>query len=148
MLELVGRCRDGQGRKCDRDGVMRLAGQDGAVVPGVSMCREHAEECLREYAAKLGEVWTMIDVQTGQRTAADALPAVPREYNTDTDYHMIRKAVQEAGPAGGMLAAVKRELEANGIKWPASFNANNGVSAKAIDRDIQRAFTAHLSRPG
>lgn len=67
MLSLIGRCRDGQGNKCDRDGVMLLVAPDGLVVPGVTMCREHAEECVKEYAEKLGERWTMIDVRTNEQ---------------------------------------------------------------------------------
>lgn len=80
MLSLIGRCRDGKGHKCDRDGVMRLIAPDGLVVPGVTMCREHAEECIREYAEKLGERWTMLDVRTDERIDlfGDTLPAKDR----------------------------------------------------------------------
>ena len=54
MLSLTGKCRDGKGKACGRDGVMRLIAPDGLLVPGCFMCRDHAEECVREYAAKLG----------------------------------------------------------------------------------------------
>lgn len=67
MLSLIGKCRDGKGEPCDRDGVMRLVAPDGLVVPGCFMCRQHAEECVIEYAEKLGERWTMLDVRTGSR---------------------------------------------------------------------------------
>ena len=65
MNKLTGICRDGKGNKCGREAPYRLVGPDNLVVPGF-MCREHAEECIREYAAKLGEYWTMLDIQTGK----------------------------------------------------------------------------------
>ena len=66
MLNLIGRCRDGKGHKCDHDGVMRLLDATGMAIPGCFMCRKHAEECVKEYASKLGEHWTMLDVRTGE----------------------------------------------------------------------------------
>ena len=52
-------CRDGQGRACSKiaDGIM--VAPDGEFVPGGFSCTEHAALTIAEYAAKLGEHWTL-----------------------------------------------------------------------------------------
>lgn len=55
------RCTDGQGRRCERTAEYML--YDGRVkIPGGGMCREHALECLQEYADKLGLHWQGIPI--------------------------------------------------------------------------------------
>lgn len=44
--------------RCTRDAVVWLYGPDGDAVPGGRMCRDCADEVVREYREKLGEVWT------------------------------------------------------------------------------------------
>ena len=66
MLQLTGSCRDGKGTRWGKEPPTRLTPPDGRFVPGCFMCREHAEECVKEYAAKLGEHWTMFDVRTDE----------------------------------------------------------------------------------
>ncbi len=67
MLQLTGICRTGSGDKCGKEAPFRLISPDGLIVPGCFMCREHAEDCVKEYARKLGEHWSIFDVRTDER---------------------------------------------------------------------------------
>ena len=56
-------CHDGQGRKCGKTAEYKF--WDGkAFVPGIAMCREHAEECLTEYAEKLDLHWIGVPIDS------------------------------------------------------------------------------------
>jgi hypothetical protein len=44
---------------CRSDAVGVLHAPDGTVVPGGAVCWPHGTACVLEYAAKLGEVWTV-----------------------------------------------------------------------------------------
>jgi hypothetical protein len=83
---------------------MRLIAPDGLVVPGVFMCREHAEECIEEYAEKLGERWTLLDVRTDERITVNDLPKPGGgEYTANA---------QLTSAAPDLLAACKESLVA------------------------------------
>lgn len=52
-------CIDGRGNRTDHRAEGWLCAPDGSRI--VSMCRMHAEECIQEYADKLGEHWTFAE---------------------------------------------------------------------------------------
>lgn len=56
----MSRCRDGTGELCPRPAEFFLLDEDGVYVPCGYMCREHAEDCIREYLDKLGWRWKAV----------------------------------------------------------------------------------------
>jgi hypothetical protein len=52
-------CTDGKGVRHEHRAQGQLFSPEGLLTG--YMCRSHAEECVREYAAVLGENWTFIE---------------------------------------------------------------------------------------
>ena len=56
-------CNHYSGRtRCATAATVKMFAQDGTPVPGGYYCRPHAEAAIAEYAEKLGQQWTSVDV--------------------------------------------------------------------------------------
>ncbi len=58
-----------------------------------------------------------------------------RDYNSKTDYHIVRDAVAQIGLYGGFITGTKRALEDAGIRWP-------GLN-DLMDNELTRAVEEH-----
>lgn len=63
-----------------------------------------------------------------------------REYNTITDYEVLRNAIFSVGKAGGFLSATRKAFEENNIKWPSCYNTNNSPIVQYLERDIGKVL--------
>lgn len=63
-----------------------------------------------------------------------------RDYNSETDYHVILEACRKAGEIA--ITPVASAFSQAGIRWPNLNNPQTGdeAIASAIDRDIRRAW--------
>jgi exonuclease I len=65
-----------------------------------------------------------------------------REYNSETDYHIIEETVRNAnGDWFKMgLTDIAAALRAAGIEWPKNYNSNPSAVAIQLGKDICRAW--------
>ena len=49
--------------RCENTGEVWLIAPDGEKCPGGPWCRRCGESVIKEYAEKIGEVWTLADVE-------------------------------------------------------------------------------------
>lgn len=63
-----------------------------------------------------------------------------REYNTITDYEVLRNAIFSVGKTGGFLSATRQAFEAHNIRWPACYNSNNSIIVQSLENDIGKVL--------
>jgi hypothetical protein len=61
-----------------------------------------------------------------------------REYNPETDYHVVIEAARQAGCCD--TVSIKEGLNEAGIAWPKNYNEDTSPSTVALDMDICRAW--------
>lgn len=64
-----------------------------------------------------------------------------REYNPETDKHLIIEAMKKDGEK--TLASVARHFLNNGIKWPGRFNNDSRPHIIQLDKDISEVWNSH-----
>lgn len=63
-----------------------------------------------------------------------------REYNTITDYDILRNAIFGVGKAGGFLSATRQAFLNNNIRWPACYNSNASPIVQKLEEDIGKVL--------
>lgn len=54
-------------KRCDETATVLMFAPDGEAVPGGYYCRLHATAAVNEYREKLGEVWTLQELESTQQ---------------------------------------------------------------------------------
>ncbi len=63
-----------------------------------------------------------------------------RDYNSITDFDILREAILGAGLAGGFLTETKKAFLKNNIRWPSGYVYDTSEVVKSIERDIGKVL--------
>ncbi len=63
-----------------------------------------------------------------------------REYNTFTDYEVLRTAIFGVGKTGGFLTATRQAFQQNNIRWPVCYNSDNSLTVQSLESDIGKVL--------